>query len=672
MADRLFLFDDDTDTEVTPFRFTGQRGLSVEDYEGGRVDFGSQFLQLPDLEAQTGIDVDPDEDITELAEPAKREEDDDPSDVLSGTLNVPLFGGTEGQVRGDTEVTFYDDFRINTTGFDSYSDYLKSESQLADRVNLVQNLIEPAFTDREIQFGEAVKRTGEQTGRQIGEEVAETPTRMERLIKGELTAEDSAKLAGGMFAASGIAGAAASTFIGGKTVKNAFGNNSFRPAGPLGLAADMVHAIQYDHLKQIRAVRAANFPVYDPTLGRMVAPKGVDTGFAMTIGNFGITRAPGGRSYTGNTRGMDINQLVALEAISKGYDPGNSAGTNAFNSAKFGTVEEQGGMFISDNKMAGFFRPNGSFYDPRFGRSGAYSTQKQAETAAKTAGVSYDQFQNALDQARSGRVTLQQALTSIKAAEAAAQRAAEQRLKDQQAAERARKAAQERAERDRKEREAYLRQRERDMRDYGRDDSDDGARQARESRERERVEERVRDVVDRGMSRGFRDGGRVGLAMGGAPRVASGFVDRPPDQVPEDQTVADNRPTQLPEGAFVINAAAAEFMGTSDVRKMLIDAHEEALRRGIVVDKRGNGAKLIDVAISSGEVVVAPHLAKIIGYDRLNKINNRGMAETRERIRENDQQPVGVAEGGFIPQPTSKPGLVERRKDEILANELFD
>jgi hypothetical protein len=575
-------------------------------------------------------------------------------------------------VRGDTEVTFYDDFRINTTGFDSYSDYLKSESQLADRVNLVQNLIEPAFTDKEIQFGEAVKKTGEQTGRQIGEAIAETPTRMERLIKGELTAEDSAKLAGGMFAASGIAGAAASTFIGGKTVKNAFGNNSFRPAGPLGLAADMVHAIQYDHLKQIRAVRAANFPVYDPTLGRMVAPKGVDTGFAMTIGNFGITRAPGGRSYTGNTRGMDINQLVALEAISKGYDPGNSAGTNAFNSAKFGTVEEQGGMFISDNKMAGFFRPNGSFYDPRFGRSGAYSTQKQAETAAKTAGVSYDQFQNALDQARSGRVTLQQALTSIKAAEAAAQRAAEQRLKDQQAAERARKAAQERAERDRKEREAYLRQRERDMRDYGRDDSDDGARQARESRERERVEERVRDVVDRGMSRGFRDGGRVGLAMGGAPRVASGFVDRPPDQVPEDQTVADNRPTQLPEGAFVINAAAAEFMGTSDVRKMLIDAHEEALRRGIVVDKRGNGAKLIDVAISSGEVVVAPHLAKIIGYDRLNKINNRGMAETRERIRENDQQPVGVAEGGFIPQPTSKPGLVERRKDEILANELFD
>jgi hypothetical protein len=684
MADRLFLFDDDdTDTEVTPFRFTGQRGLSVEDYEGGRVNFGSQFLQLPDLEAQTGIDVDPDEDITELAEPAKPDRDDDPSDVLSGTLNVPLFGGAEGQVRGDTEVTFYDDFRINTTGFDSYSDYLKSESQLADRVNLVQNLIEPAFTDREMQFGEAVKKTGEQTGRQIGEEVAETPSRFERLIKGELTAEDSAKLAGGAMAFTGVAGAAGSTFIGGKTVKNAFGKNSFRPSGFFGLTADMVHAIQYDHLKQIRAVRAANFPVYDSALGRMVAPKGVDTGFAMTIGNYGITRAPGGGTYTGNTRGMNINQLVALEAISKGYDPGNSAGINAFNSAKFGTVEEQGGMFISDNKMAGFFRPNGSFYDPRFGRSGAYSTQKQAETAAKTAGVSYDQFQNALAQARSGKVTLQQALTSIKAAEAAAQRAAAQKLKDQQAAERARKLQEEREERLRKIRErdekaqAEIRQRQQE------------AAAAADAAARDRDEEGGPSGNEYGFDSGqsfgvgssggfagsLAEGGRVGLAMGGAPRVASGFVDRPPDQVPEDQTVADNRPTQLPEGAFVINAAAAEFMGTSDVRKMLIDAHEEALRRGIVVDKRGNGAKLIDVAISSGEVVVAPHLAKIIGYDRLNKINNRGMAETRERIRENgqDQAPATMqaATGMLISGQIVKPTLTQQdlREQGFLSRE---
>ena len=154
-------------------------------------------------------------------------------------------------------------------------------------------------------------------------------------------------------------------------------------------------------------------------------------------------------------------------------------------------------------------------------------------------------------------------------------------------------------------------------------------------------------------------GGRVGLAMGGAPGMASGFVDRPPEQVPEEQTVADNRPAQLPEGAFVINAAAVEFAGSKDVRDMLLDAHKEAIRTGLTVDKQGNGAKMIDVAISSGEVVVAPHLAKIIGYDRLEKINNRGKAETRERIQENGQQPVGAAEGGFLTYEGEMPDIGE-------------
>jgi len=81
---------------------------------------------------------------------------------------------------------------------------------------------------------------------------------------------------------------------------------------------------------------------------------------------------------------------------------------------------------------------------------------------------------------------------------------------------------------------------------------------------------------------------------------------------------------------------------------MLIDAHKEAIRRGITVDKDGKGAKLIDVALSSGEVKVAPHLAKIIGYDRLNKINNRGKPEVEERIEENGQQIVGAATGGLM------------------------
>lgn len=138
-------------------------------------------------------------------------------------------------------------------------------------------------------------------------------------------------------------------------------------------------------------------------------------------------------------------------------------------------------------------------------------------------------------------------------------------------------------------------------------------------------------------------GGFVGMAIGGrmAGGMSSGFVDRPPSQVSEEQTVADNVETKMPEGAFVINAAAVEFAGEEDIKKMLNDAQKEAVRRGITIDNSENSAKLIDVAISRGEVTVAPYLAKIIGYDRLNKINNRGKPEVAERLRE-------ASSGGFI------------------------
>ena len=46
-------------------------------------------------------------------------------------------------------------------------------------------------------------------------------------------------------------------------------------------------------------------------------------------------------------------------------------------------------------------------------------------------------------------------------------------------------------------------------------------------------------------------------------------------------------------------------------------------------------------------VVIPPRIAKIIGYDRLEKINNRGKKEVDERIEENGQ-PRAAASGGFI------------------------
>jgi len=144
----------------------------------------------------------------------------------------------------------------------------------------------------------------------------------------------------------------------------------------------------------------------------------------------------------------------------------------------------------------------------------------------------------------------------------------------------------------------------------------------------------------------FADGGRVGMQMGGtAPQAApAGFVERPPSQVPEAATVADDKPMSVQEGTFVINAAAVEFAGEEDIAKMLNDAYAKAGKQGSAAPSK----EQIDVAVSRGEVIVPPAIAKIIGYDRLEKINNRGKKETSKRIEENGQQPVGAAKGGFL------------------------
>lgn len=144
---------------------------------------------------------------------------------------------------------------------------------------------------------------------------------------------------------------------------------------------------------------------------------------------------------------------------------------------------------------------------------------------------------------------------------------------------------------------------------------------------------------------GFAAGGRVGMANGDLalnPGQA-GFVDGPPEQFTPAQTVADTENGQVQEGSFVINAPAVEFAGSDDIRKMILDAYATAKEKGLDIGNvdRTIYEETVDVALSKGEVVIPPALVKIIGLDRLRKINNRGKREVGERQQQ-------AAKGGFI------------------------
>jgi len=143
-------------------------------------------------------------------------------------------------------------------------------------------------------------------------------------------------------------------------------------------------------------------------------------------------------------------------------------------------------------------------------------------------------------------------------------------------------------------------------------------------------------------------GGRVGMQAGGVAAQPAGFVQGPPSQFSDSETVADDQPMQVQEGTFVINAPAVEHAGTQDIRKMILDAYTIAREKGLDIGNvdRKIYESTIDVALSKGEVVVPPQLAKIIGYDRLEKINNRGKKEVSRRQQAAEGGFLGLAKGG--------------------------
>jgi len=619
-------------TDTSGFSFVKQRQLTAADYASNKVNFYNEFLGLPSLGTSTGIDVDAPEvgeDVSIAPRQRDTGDDEDSGDIFGEGTAIA------GTTQFDAMSVGYNELSGTSKTFDagSYSEYL-SNNGMQDRVGFVKGLTEPLANGNfkninldalSTQAVETVSDIPEKTTKGI-ESLKTKQGRMEAAKKG---------FAGAFSAmAPPILGGIVGGIIGGQTVKNAFGANSLRPSGIFGAVADMVHSRQYQDMQLIRAAEAANSAdaKYDPFGDLSYAGRATDTGFALQFkGGFGVTRRPGATGYTGNTNGLSHQQLKNMEAVSKGYLPQSYTFDTTQKKGIFGqntnvTIEDSGGAMAGTRS---FYTATGGFYDGRTGTYAASGRMSDLEAFAATNsakyGISADAAKQAIFDARAGKGKVADLLRDAQAA-AQKQRVDERKAEEARIAEEARQAEQARID--------SLRSRV----DQAYRDSDDD-----DSGSAPNISTSFGASVGEGLGYGFlAEGGVVGMAAGGAMAAgSSGFIGAPPSQVPEEKTVADDQLTEYPEGTFIINAAAVEEAGESDIIKMLNDAEKEAVRRGIAIDKSGNSAKLIDVAVSQGEVKVAPYLAKIIGYDRLKKINNRGKPEVAERQRE-------ASSGGFI------------------------
>lgn len=648
MADRIDIFGDGTgvaEPEVPTFLGVEQEKLTKSQYQSQYTDFFSQYYGMEALEGlgDTGIGIDEPEDITELATPEVKEPGGDSRDMGTFESSFP------GQHPSDLNFDNY-----GSTTYESYSGYLKGENILTDRIPLTENLIEPLFTGNfsGIDFSEAA--FGEYKSAETT--VKEAPAKIGEILKGNITEEQKRGLiASGVAALGGVMGGALGSVIGGETVTNAFGNPSLRPSGPLGLVADVVHSIQYNDMAQIRAAHSANQGLSQETAADFFSMG--PTGFSMEFSTgFGVTRAPGSSTYTGNLMGMSIEQVRTFDALShgfipSGYNPAKETGTTIQEAGwkQNSMFDPQGNSLKGQVGAGGYYKQDGSYIGPT-GQGSAYGTTASAAGLAAANGISTDAALKALAGVRNGTYK------NLDAAIAAAQQDATNKAEaDRQRA--AREAAAKRAaELARSKEEAARVKAGEKVAGGSKSDPYGGGAGGRDGLSgREQASAGMSSAGGMGGNPGNKStwakGGQVGYAFGtpeGGVQAPSGFIDAPPSQVADGQKVADNRDMEVPEGTYILNAAAVEFAGEQDIRKMIMDAQKEAVRRGIVQDSGERASELVDIAVSSGEVTIAPHLVKIIGEDRLEKINKRGLRKTEERIAQNGQQPAGAAGGGFI------------------------
>ena len=452
---------------------------------------------------------------------------------------------------------------------------------------------------------------------------------------------------------------------------------SFQASGAFGLGLGLLMGAPVP----LGAIHALNMQGAAITAGKVKASN-FTGGALMEINNAKVYRNPGSFQYNGNTQGMNNAQLKAFEGFQRHGYVGDWTETQNFapeqqfspnqplsSSVATGTYSHSGTVgYIYGNVGRDAALASGGDYDPVTGKFGfvgangwqgaAMGTKQAAQkitraleakyglskdsfsytNVAKARGISRatgQRFDNVLD-----GLARQQSGSTI----SSRPNFGPDFFSKERRAERASKTAAVEAEKERAARAAEAFRAAEAQRAASQGFRGGGGGDAsRESRSSDRgFESAMSGGAGDTDFAAFRSGGRVGMQAGGE----AGFAQRPEfvggNETPTDrQSIADDKPREVPEGTFVINAAAADFAGREDIEKMIREAYTKAGDLG-----QTGVSQEIDIAVSEGEVIIPPHIAKIIGYDRLNKINTRGKKEISRRQAEREKKEA--AGGGFI------------------------
>jgi len=116
--------------------------------------------------------------------------------------------------------------------------------------------------------------------------------------------------------------------------------------------------------------------------------------------------------------------------------------------------------------------------------------------------------------------------------------------------------------------------------------------------------------------------------------------------------VADDLTMEVPEGSYILNSDGVALIGISDINKVIRDAYTIAAALGQELPADYDPQNKVPIRISNGEAVIPAPLVGIIGLDRLERWNAKGLEVRRQR--EEMEKAQAEAQAQAAPQPVTE------------------
>jgi len=597
--------------------------LTPYEYQNSFVDFYGQTLGATGIEIETPIEEEPVEKTAYVAPNIMGDGGDEPSNILSQPLGI--------NNKGSNEFANFENLTMDVNNFDmpsSYGDYLSSsgktnksdmsamEKSIDNKLGGVAQKVNDKIKNYGLAFAAPTKAsTQKQAAVGLGAKLMGANPMLGAIAGGLFSLDDS--------------------------YKDPTGRTSARPGGTMGLAYDLNMSNQFANFESMR--QAIQEGEEDAAFEGDDYTQAGDIGFGARINGQILSRGRGKRFYEG-VFDLTQEQLKNMEALQKGY---STRGFDVLN-------PENGDKLAGSGKVG--YDNAGRFH----GINGisAYGREQDAINLGKEYGLSLAEVQGLLSDVR-GRTGMFSSVPEGKTLTQMLEGKRDENTLTAQTLEKQRKTFEAKEAKEAKEA-ADLEQRKEEARKNYVDP--DIAQRQKEQDERDDggSEDNSYDTgggysVDDSDFSGFNSGGRIGMQEGGntaEPEVIqpAGFIERDPTATPQ-QEIADDIPLDGEKGDYIVNAPAAKQAGKQDIEKMISTAITNLQEKGIDVkfgNPKMNIKDNINLLVSRNEVYIPKIVAEEIGYDRLDKMNNRGKREVARRQEQAEQPQQGMNEGGFI------------------------